>query len=88
MTMTRQGNGNRRSADDIKKAREEAEKKMHAKGRYPRKIDFYIRLTDHKKVGGLTLRTSSVLAGEEVSEEFEISKYEWILIQSRPLRKH
>ncbi len=78
MTMTRQGNGTARSADDIKKAREEAEKKMHTEAPAPpEEVDFYIRLTDHKKVGGLTLpHKFTFLAGEEVSEEFEISKYE------------
>ena len=79
MTMTRQANGTARSAEDIKKAREEAEKKMHAEGPVtpPEEVDFYIRLTDHKKVGGLTLpHKFTFLAGDEVSEEFEISKYE------------
>ncbi len=74
MTMTRPGG----SREDIAKAREEAEKKMHAEGPVtPEEIDFYIRLTDHKKVGGLTLpHKFTFLAGEEVSEELEISKYE------------
>src|SRR5215213_4426176 len=78
ITMTRQGNGTPRSADDIKKAREEAEKKLHAEAPItPEEVDFYIRLTDHKKVGGLTLpHKLTFLTGEEISEEFEISKYE------------
>lgn len=79
MTMTRQGNGTARSSEDIKKAREEAEKKMHAEGPVtpPEEVDFYIRLTDHKKVGGVTLpHKFTFVAGDEVSEEFEISKYE------------
>src|SRR5215213_735941 len=78
MTMTRQGNGTARSADDIKKAREEAEKKLHAEAPVtPEEIDFYIRLTDHRKVGGITLpHKFTFLAGDEVSEEFEIKKYE------------
>jgi len=77
MTMTRQGDGPR-SPEDIKKAREEAQKKMEAEGPVvPEEIDFYIRLTDHKKVGGLTLpHKFTFLTGEEVSEEFEISKYQ------------
>ena len=75
MTMTRQENA---KPEDIKKAREEAEKKMQAEGPVaPEEVDFYIRLTDHKKVGGLTLpHKFTFLAGDEVSEEFEISKYE------------
>ena len=78
MTMTRQGNGTARSVEDIKKAREEAEKKRQAEGPgTPEEVDFYIRLTEHKKVGGLTLpHKLTFLAGDEVSEEFEISKYE------------
>ena len=75
MTMTRQENA---KPEDIKKVREEAEKKMRDEAPVtPEEVDFYIRLTDHKKVGGLTLpHKLTFLAGEEVSEEFEISKYE------------
>ncbi len=74
MTMTRQGG----SREDLAKAREEAEKKMRSEAPVaPEEIDFYIRLTDHRKVGGLTLpHKFTFLAGEEVSEEFEIKKYE------------
>jgi len=77
-TMTRQASAGTRSPEDIKKAREEAEKKMHAEAPVvPEEVDFYIRLTDHKKVGGLTLpHKFTFLTGEEVSEEFEISKYQ------------
>ena len=40
-------------------------------------VDFYIRMTDHKKVGGLTLpHKLTFLTESEVSEEFEISKYQ------------
>jgi hypothetical protein len=79
MTMMRQGNGNARSPEDIKKAREEAEKKMQAEGPVgpPEEVDFYIRLTDHKKVGGLMLpHKLTFLTENEVAEEFEISKYQ------------
>jgi hypothetical protein len=74
MTMQRQAG----SKEDIPKAREEAEKKMRDEAPpAPEEIDFYIRLTDHKKAGGLTLpHKLTFLAGDEVSEEFEISKYE------------
>jgi hypothetical protein len=77
-TMTRQAGGGTRSPEDIKKAREEAEKKMHAEApAVPEEIDFYIRLTDHRKVGGITLpHKFTFLTGEEVSEEFEVSKYQ------------
>ena len=43
----------------------------------PEEVDFYIRLTDHKKVGGLMLpHKLTFLTENEVSEEFEISKYQ------------
>ena len=75
MTMTRQGSGN---AEEVKKAREEAEKKMHAEApAVPEEVDFYIRLTDHKKAAGLMLpHKFTFLQDTEVSEEFEISKYQ------------
>ena len=75
MTMTRQENA---KPEDIKKVREEAEKKMRDEAPVrPEEVDFHIRLTDHKKVGPLTLpHKLTFLAGDEVSEEFEISKYE------------
>lgn len=77
-TMTRQAGGGTRSPEDIKKAREEVEKKMHAEApAVPEEVDFYIRLTDHRKVGGITLpHKFTFLTGEEVSEEFEVSKYQ------------
>jgi hypothetical protein len=77
MTMTRQGGG-LSSAEEIKKAREEAEKKMQAEApAVPEEVEFYIRLTDHKKVDGLMLPYKlTFLTESEVSEEFEISKYQ------------
>jgi hypothetical protein len=77
ITMTREGGGPR-SPEDIKKARDEAEKKMQAEGpAVPEEVDFYIRLTDHKKVDGLMLpHKFTFLTESEVSEEFEISKYQ------------
>lgn len=78
MTMTRQGGGAARSPEDIKKAREEAEKKMRAEGAPVREeVDFYIRLTEHKKVDGLMLpHKLTFLTENEVSEEFDIKKYQ------------
>jgi hypothetical protein len=75
MTMQRPAGSSR---EDIAKAREEAEKKMHAEAPpAPEEVDFYIRLTDHKKVGGLMLpHKLTFLTENEVSEEFEISKYQ------------
>ena len=74
MTMQRPAG----SREDLAKAREEAEKKMRSEAPVtPEEVDFYVRLTDHKKVGGLTLpHKFTFLTGEEVSEEFEIKKYE------------
>lgn len=78
MTMTRQGGDAARSPEDIKKAREEAEKKLQAEGPAPREeVDFFIRLTDHKKVRGLMLpHKLTFLTENEVSEEFDIKKYQ------------
>lgn len=77
MTMTRQG-GERATAEEIKKAREEAEKKMQAEApAVPDEVDFFIRLTDHKKVDGVMLpHKFTFLTESEVSEEFEVSKYQ------------
>src|ERR1043165_1867816 len=77
VTMTRQA-GSAPKADEIKKAQEDAEKKMHAEAPpVPEEVDFYIRLTDHKKVGGIMLpHKLTFLTDSEVSEEFEISKYQ------------
>jgi hypothetical protein len=76
LTMTRQGG--ERNPDDIKKAREEAEKKVREEGpAVPEEVDFFIRLTDHKKVDGVMLpHKFTFLTESEVSEEFEISKYQ------------
>lgn len=77
MTMTRPAGGAAKP-EDIKKAREEAEKKMHAEAPpVPEEVEFYIRLTDHKKVNGVMLpHKLTFLTESEVSEEFEISKYQ------------
>jgi hypothetical protein len=77
MTMTRQA-GERAKPEDIAKAREDAQKKMSTEAPpVPEEVDFYIRLTDHKKVGGLLLpHKLTFLTENEVSEEFEISKYQ------------
>lgn len=78
MTMTRQAGGGAPKPEDLKKAQEDAEKKMHAQApAVPEEVDFYIRLTDHKKVGGIMLpHKLTFLTENEVSEEFEISKYQ------------
>jgi hypothetical protein len=78
VTMTRPGGGAPPKPGDVKKAREEAEKKMAAEApAAPEEVDFYIRLSDHKKVDGLMLPFKlTFLTESEVSEEFEISKYQ------------
>jgi len=77
MTMTRQA-GSGGTPEDMKKAREEAMKKMAGENPpAPEEVEFFIRLTDHKKVGGLMLpHKLTFLTESEVSEEFEISKYQ------------
>jgi len=77
VTMTRQA-GEKGKAEDIKKIRDDAEKKMNAEApAVPEEVDFYIRLTDPKKVGGLMLpHKLTFLTDTEVSEMFEISKYQ------------
>jgi hypothetical protein len=43
----------------------------------PEEVDHFIRLTDHRKVGGVMLpHKLTFLTESEVSEEFEISKYQ------------
>jgi hypothetical protein len=77
MTVTRSGGGSAKP-EDLKKSAEEAEKKLHAEApAVPEEVDFYIRLSDHKKVDGLMLPFKlTFLTDSEVSEEFEISKYQ------------
>jgi hypothetical protein len=75
VTMSRPAGGAPK-AEDVNKAREEAEKKMNAEAA-PEEVDFYIRLSDHKKVDGVMLPFKfTFLTESEVSEEFEISKYQ------------
>ena len=78
MTMTRPAGGAAAKPEDVHKARDEAEKKLHAEApQKPEEVDFYIRLSDHKKVGNLLLPHKFTFKTEnEVSEEFEISKYQ------------
>ena len=42
----------------------------------PEEVDFFIRLTDHRKVDGVMLPHKFTFTESEVSEEFEISKYQ------------
>ena len=74
VTMTRPPD----KSADIKKLRDEAEKKMAADNAgKPEEVDFFIRLADYKKVDGLLFPYKlTFLTENEVSEEFEISKYQ------------
>jgi hypothetical protein len=78
MTMTRQGGGTVRTDEEIKKAREEAEKKLASEPQQrPEEVDFFIRVEGHKKVNDLLLpHKLTFLTANEVSEEFEITKYQ------------
>jgi hypothetical protein len=77
VTMTRATDKNAKP-EDIKKLRDEAEKKMAADNPgKPEEVDFFIRLSDYKKVDGLLFPYKlTFLTENEVSEEFEISKYQ------------
>jgi hypothetical protein len=79
MTMQRPAGSGGAKPEDVAKAREEAEKKMHAEApAIPEEVDFYIRMTDYKKVGGVMVPYKlTFLTDNEVSEEFEISKYQF-----------
>jgi len=77
MTMSRPAGGAPK-VEDVQKARDEAQKKLEAEGPgAPEEVDFFIRLSDHRKVDGLMLPFKlTFLTESEVSEEFEISKYQ------------
>ena len=79
MTMSRPAGGAARSPEDVKKTQQEVEKKMTAEHPTtpPEEVDFFIRLSDHKKVDGLMLPFKlTFLTDSEVSEEFDIAKYQ------------
>jgi hypothetical protein len=78
VTMSRPGGGAMRTDEEIRKAREEAEKKANTEApAVPEQVDFFIRIENHKKVNGLVLpHKLTFLTDTEVSEEVEISKYQ------------
>jgi hypothetical protein len=67
-----------KSEDAAKHAREEADKKLATEPPpQPEEVDFFIRVTEYKKVGGLMLpHKLTFLTEADVSEEFQISKYQ------------
>ncbi|HEV2836521.1 MAG TPA: hypothetical protein VGW58_14455 [Pyrinomonadaceae bacterium] len=78
MTFTRPAGGSAKQEDLTKSAEQAAEKQVRAEATAtPEEVDFFIRLSDHKKVDGITLPFKlTFLTESEVSEEFEISKYQ------------
>ncbi len=78
ITMNRPGSGAVRTNEEIRRAREEAEKSAASEApAAPEQVDFFVRIEDHKKVSGLVLpHKLTFLVDSEVSEEFEISKYQ------------
>lgn len=71
-------NAGAKSEDAVKKVQADAEKKLASEGpAKPEEVDFFIRLTDYKKVNGLLLpHKLTFLTETEVSEEFAVSKYQ------------
>jgi len=67
-----------KTEDAVKRARDEAEKKMRADpAAKPEEVDFFVRLADYKKVDGLSLpHKLTFLTESDVSEEFQVSKYQ------------
>src|SRR5262249_6323625 len=66
-----------RSEDEVKKAMDMAQKKMAGQPAQKQEmVDFFIRLNDYKKVGGLLLpHKLTYLTESEVSEEFTVDTY-------------
>ncbi len=75
---TRSGDKQIKSEDALKKAKEEADRRMTAEHtEKPETAEFFIRLSDYKKVSGVLLpHKLTYLTENEVSEEFQISKYQ------------
>jgi hypothetical protein len=76
-SMVRAGDGKPKE-EAMKKAKEEAEK--HAAtdaAAAPEEVDFFIRMTEYKKVNGVMLpHKLTFLTETQVSEEFEVAKYQ------------
>jgi hypothetical protein len=78
MTVSRPA-GTSAKPEDLRKSADDAQKKLASEHPTtpPEEVDFFIRLSDHKKVDGLMLPFKlTFLTESEVSEEFEISKYQ------------
>ena len=77
MTFNRSMDKNVKVEDAVKHAKEEAAKATAEPAPKPEEVDFFIRVTDYKKANGLMLPYKlTFLTETEVSEEFQISKYQ------------
>ncbi len=79
MTMTRSAGDKKVKAEDaVKLTQADIDKKIAAEPmQKPEEVDFFIRLTDYKKVGGVLLpHKLTYLTESDVSEEFVVSKYQ------------
>jgi hypothetical protein len=79
MTMVRNSaDKGTKPEEAIKKAQDDAQKKMTAEPTAkPEEVDFFIRLTEYKKVGGVLLpHKLTFLTEADVSEEFQVTKYQ------------
>ncbi len=77
MTMTRSPDRSVKAEDAAKHAKAESDKLAGEPAPKPEEVDFFIRITDYKKAGGLILpHKLTFLTEAVVSEEFQISKYQ------------
>ena len=77
-TFARSADSHAKPEEAAKKAQEEAAKKLAADGPpQAEEVDFFIRLTEYKKVSGVLLpHKLTFLTEAEVSEEFDVAKYQ------------
>jgi hypothetical protein len=69
--------GDAKSGDITKKAEAMANQISAEPTQKPEEVDFFVRLTEYKKVGGLLLpHKLTFLTEADVSEEFQITKYQ------------
>lgn len=77
MTMNRPADRNMKVDEAAKHAKAEADKLAGEPAPKPEETDFFIRVSDYKKAGGLLLpHKLTFLTEADVSEEFQISKYQ------------
>lgn len=78
MTVTRQAGMHTKPEEAVKKAQDDAQKTIAAEPMaQPEEVDFFIRLTEHKRVSGMLLpHKLTFLTEGDVSEEFQVTKYQ------------